>query len=233
MKHSERSNLRSWAAALLLGLSATTMVAADITKTHRVEVQDGTRSVAVLQRFVPVATGYDVHLIAEGPVTGSKTAAIMRNNGTIEFYGGADKSQYWDAFFSQNGMDTRGVIEVRTEAKRKLADLFVRDAGRSSLISVALFDPDDPWGPCPGPDDAPCRPEPIVIPWICKFDVDQCSGGPLPWPVHDPVGAPDPDGEPARGLALVHLSLDATTAINPASLGTTILPMDRRGFEHR
>ena len=234
MKRNERNNLRSWAAALLLSsLSATTMMAAGITKTHRIEVQDGAKSVALLQRFVPVTKGYDVYLIAEGPVTGSKTAAIMRSSGTIEFYGGADKSQYWDSFFSNNGMDTRGVMEVRTEGKRKLADLYVRDSGRSSLVTIAYLDPDNPWGPCPGPNDAPtCLPAGILIPWICKFDVDQCSGGALPWPFHDAAGI-DPDGDPARGLGLFQLSLDATTAINPASLGTTILPMDRRGLEHR
>jgi len=244
----KRQNLLGWVAgALLLGLAASPAVAAGIETTHKVELRAGTKSVRVLQKFVPTTKGWDVHLIAEGSATGSKTAAIMRANGTVEFFGGANQTSWWKSFFNANGIAADATVISRKAAGRKFADLIVNGTGGSHYIGTAYFDPDNPWGPCPGPDDAPlCRPEPVIIVLPCKYDVDQCSGGPLPWPdVYgiDPDGDPainlygniDPDGEPARGLSLLRLSLDgAVVTAGRGDLGTTILSMDGgRWFDHK
>jgi len=236
-----RSFLGMWAGITLLAVSAGAAeraVRAEGTetghaRTHRVELASGTRSVTLVQNFVPTAIGFEVHLVTEGPSTGTKTAAIMRANGEVEFPGGANDPAWWSAFFSGNGIDAKANVIVRKQGGRKLADIYVSGGGNTHVVGTAMFDPDNPWGPCPGPDDAPmCRPEPLVIEILCKWDVDQCSGGPLPWPpgtlAQDPDGEPavslDPDGDPARALGVRHLSLDAT--LDGTSLGTTILAVD-------
>jgi|GEM_PF-6484546 len=227
-----RCSLSLWAGVALWSVVASGAE----TIQHRVELQSGSRTVAVVQRFVPTAIGFEVHLVTEGPSTGTKTAAIMRANGEVEFPTGANDSAWWKAFFSGNGIDANANVIVRKQAGRKLADIYVSGGGITHVIGTAMFDPDNPWGPCPGPDDAPmCRPEPLVIEILCKYDVDQCSGGPGPWPPGvlspDPEGDPygqDPDGEPARALGMRHLSLEATRGTT--SLGTTVLAIDGRRF---
>ena len=225
MRNERTNHVSKWVSAAMLAVLCTagSALAADSTMIHTVELQDGSRSVSILQKFVKVAAGWDLYLIAKGPLTGEKTAAIMRASGGVEFPGGGDQPAWWNQFFAGNGVYATATVEVRVEEKRKLADLVVRGTGVSHLIGSGLFDPNEPWGPCPGPDDAPCRLEPLVIPWICKFDVDQCSGGPLPFP--NRVYGLDPDGDPARGITLHHVSLDGTETGNGRTLGITVLPL--------
>lgn len=243
MIRSNRHNLRALAgAALLLGLAtAAPGRAAEPHIIHQVELRDGVKLVTIEQRLIPTAGGTDVQLIARGPVTGAKTVAVMYADGELAVK--VDDS-WWADFFSANGVSGSAELIPRSDAGRQLAALAVTgQGGASHLIGVAMVDPDQPWGPCPGPDDAPtCRPEVVVIPFWCKFDVDQCSGGPLPWGSTDPDGDPaspffatDPDGDPARGLAILRPSIDAGVLVEGNfDLGTTALPMDGgRWFDHR
>lgn len=240
---SNRRNRRVWTGgALLLGLAITmgeTAGAAELPISHRVEIQDGTKTATIEQRFVKGTKGWDVYLIASGAVTGAKTAAIMRANGNLDIYNGAGDPAWWKSFFSANGLVVTAELTTRLSGAYKLANVTVHGTNANHRIGVAMIDPDNPWGPCPGPDDAPtCRPEPVIIVFPCLFDVDQCSGGPLAGPDVrgiDPDGDPavagqDPDGEPARGLGLVRLSLDAAVVSgNVRDLGKTVLPMRGTG----
>ncbi|HYG65032.1 MAG TPA: hypothetical protein VEL74_20790 [Thermoanaerobaculia bacterium] len=235
-------------ALLALGLAAAVPgEAADPQVVHKVELQSGAKAVTIEQRFVPVANGTDVQLIARGPVTGAKTVAVMYANGELAVK--VDKA-WWKSFFSANSLTGEAALLPVEDGGRTLAALTVSGGGSSHLIGVSMVDPDNPWGPCPGPDDVPtCRPEAVVIPFWCKLDVDQCSGGPLPGPwairaTTDPDGDPmlergnatDLNGDPARGLAILRFSLDAAElSVNGTlDLGTTALSIDgSQGFDYR
>jgi hypothetical protein len=226
-----------WAAAALLTLGAAIPVAGGTETgngiTHRVELTTGGRSVAVIQRFVETAEGIDLHLIAEGPNTGSTTAAVIYANGSVKFAAGADRAAWWKDFFAGNGITGSAEVGVRDEGGRATVDLFVKGVGAGHVITSGLFDIDEPWGPCPGPDDAPCIGPAIVIDFPCIFDVDQCSGGPQGFAQRRVSSEGiDPDGDPAISLGVIRMRYDH--AVLRRGFGTTILSLDNgRFFEHR
>jgi len=223
---------------------------------HQIELYDAGKWVlSIVQRTVPVGEKTEIQVIVQGPKTAAGVAAVMRTDGQLAFSGGSNRPEWWTALVKANG--GRGTITpyTHTLAKRALLDLLVSGVATSHLITVAYVDPDNPWGPCPGPDDAPiCQGEPVIVTDLCKWDVDQCSGGPIPWasaptaasqppacalcapdPAADPSGCAfcgaDPDGDPAvraRGGAFVVLARDPG-----AQSGVTRLAMDRSGSFQR
>jgi hypothetical protein len=224
---------------------------------HRVDLYQGNTPVlTILQRSVKGTNGYTVSIYAIGAKTGTKLAATLNADGTLDFAASANDPAWWSNLLAANGGSGKVVPSFHTLSGRALLDLAVVGGGASHLLTTAYADPDDPWGPCPGPTDAPtCWPDPVIITDACFPNPVPCVAGKLPWgpsgsltpascthcvpdPLHDPRTCAfcsiDPDGDPAHGRGVVVLdSASAKLSGGVMSLGTTRLWLDQTGRVER
>lgn len=244
--------------AILVAMGIAQPAAAATPVDHRVDLYQGNTVVlSILQRSVQGSNGYTVSVYAIGTKTGTKLAATLNADGSLDFLAGSNSSTWWANLLAANGGSGKVVPYVHTRSGRALLDLMIVGSRTNHLLTTAFADPDDPWGPCPGPTDIPCPGDPVIITDVCFPDPTPCIASKLPWgPVPtaatptpacthclpDPKIDPrtcafcgiDPDGEPAKahGIAI----LDPKAAIlsgGVMSLGTTRLWLDQPGRVER